>query len=390
MAVSRRLHLEGFRFHRADASAAYDPRPKWGQSVTDSQPTPQRAVTLKELIALNDEIAALVRAGVPLDTGLIQLSGDLDGRTGRIASRLGEELGRGKTFPEALQSSGAQFPPIYQAIVEAGIRSGRLSAALETVARSTRRLAEARRTVVASLVYPLLVFLIAWLLFMFFVWKIAGALLIVFEDSSVPAARFLEAIVPLGKSVHIWGPGVQIAVVLTFVWWAYRSSQSSLLEPASAGKLFGWLPWLGSMVRSYRQAAFAEMLHILIQHDLPLPQAIRLAAEAAGTSRTRRGAEQIASAIERGDKLGGSVDRAPGFSPVLEWLLRSGHDTGTLQSALRHAADAYQRHAQRLAVSAQLYMAPLMTLLIGGTVTAAYAFLTFGLWLALLNTMAGW
>ncbi len=358
--------------------------------MANSQPTTQRAVTLKELIALNDEIVALVRARVPLDKGLTQMSQDLTGRTGQLASQLGEELSRGESFSDALRSSGVRFPPIYQAVVEAGLQSGRLSTALETVARSTRRLAEARRTVVASLIYPLFVFLLAWSLFVFFVCQIARALLVVFEDATVPAARLLEAIVPLGKSANYWGPAVPIVVVVVFVWWAYGSSRASLLEPVHADKLLGWLPWLGSMARSYRQAAFAEMLHVLIQHDLPLPQAIRLAAEATGTRKTRRGAEQIASAIERGEKLGGSVDRAPGFSPVLEWLLRSGHDMGTLQSALRHAADVYQRRAQRLATSAQLYMAPLMTLLIGGTVTVAYTGMTFGIWLALLNTMVGW
>jgi general secretion pathway protein F len=342
------------------------------------------------LIALNDEILALVRAGVPLDAGLRRLARDMAGRTGRIAGRLGEELRQGKSFSEALESSGAQFPPIYRAVVEAGIQSGRLAAALETVARSTRRLAEARRTIVASLIYPLFVFLIAWQLFAFFMTKIAGALLRFFEDASLPAARFLESILPLGDYVHIWGPGVQIVAVLGFVWWVYYSNEASLLQPASAARLFGWLPWLGPMVRSYRQGAFAEMLCILVEHDLPLPKAIRLAAESTGTKKTRRGAEQIASAIERGEKLGGSAGRTPGFSPILEWLLRSGHDMGTLRSALRHAADVYQRRAQRLATSAQLYMAPLMTLMIGGTVTAAYAGLTFGVWLSLLNMMAGW
>ncbi len=358
--------------------------------MANSESTTQRGVTLEELIALNDEIAALVRAGVPLGEGLTRLSSDLTGRTGQIARRLGEELGRGESFSEALRSSGVKFPAIYQAVVEAGIRSGRLAAALETVARSTRRLAEARRTVAVSLIYPLFVFLLAWGLFVFFVCRLSQALLVLFEDSSVPAARLLEALAPLREHAGYWGSAVPVVVVLAFTWWAYRSSRASLLEPVHADVLFGWLPWLGPMVRSYRQAAFAEMLHILIQHDLPLPQAIRLAAEATGTRRVCRGAEQIASAIERGEKLGNSVDRAPGFSPVLEWLLRSGHDTGTLRAALRHAADVYQRRAQRLAVSAQLYMAPLMTLLIGGTVTAAYASLTFGVWLSLLNTMSGW
>ncbi len=358
--------------------------------MADSQPTPQRSVTLPQLIALNDEILALVRARVPLDVGLKRLARDFSGRSRYIASQLGEQLEQGQSLPDALKSAGMRFPPVYVAVVEAGLRSGRLSAALETVARSTRRLASARRTIAASLIYPLFLFFIAWQLFAFFIDKIARGLFRLFEDPSVPAAWLLKTLVPLRNSVEIWGPGVPLVVLLLFILWAYQSSRASLLQPTATGWLFGWLPWLGPMVRSYRQAAFVEILSLLVEHDLPLPEAVRLAAEATGTKKIRRGAEQIASAIERGEKLGASVSRTTGFSPVLEWLLRSGHDTGTLRSALRHATSVYQRRAQRLATTAQLYMAPLMTVVIGGTVTIVYAGLTFGTWLSLLNLMADW
>ena len=43
-------------------------------------------ISIDELAALNDEIAALVRAGVPLDRGLLGAGGDLPGGLGRITS----------------------------------------------------------------------------------------------------------------------------------------------------------------------------------------------------------------------------------------------------------------------------------------------------------------
>ena len=49
-------------------------------------------MTLDHLIALNDEIAALVRAGVPLERGLAELGGDMPGRLGEIATALAERL----------------------------------------------------------------------------------------------------------------------------------------------------------------------------------------------------------------------------------------------------------------------------------------------------------
>ena len=49
-------------------------------------------VTLDQLIALNDEMAALVRAGVPLERGLIEAGRDLRLALGRDGARYEHDL----------------------------------------------------------------------------------------------------------------------------------------------------------------------------------------------------------------------------------------------------------------------------------------------------------
>ena len=88
-------------------------------------------MSLESLVALNDEIAALVRTGLPLERGLRQVGDDLSGRLGGTMSSLAERMSRGASLPEALAAEGDRLPRIYRAVVEAGLRAGRLSAALE-------------------------------------------------------------------------------------------------------------------------------------------------------------------------------------------------------------------------------------------------------------------
>jgi len=358
--------------------------------VDEVRPSTGQSITLDELIALNAEMAALVRAGVPMAEGLSRLSCDLEGRLGRMADQLGDQLSCGQSLPQALASQGIEFPPVYQAVVDAGLRSGNLASTLETVASNARRMADARRSVVASLIYPIFVFLLAWGLFVFFTYKLAPALLFAFRGSDSPAEIVLGYVSALGATSHYWGPIVPIVLMALFVWWIDRSSRATLLEPAVATPLLGWLPWLGPMVRTYRQAAFADSLRLLVQHDVPLPEAVRLAATATCTAKMQQSAERIAGAVERGEPLGGQVEHLPGFPPILEWLLRSGHDRGTLEAALRHAADTYHRRAIRLAQSAQLFLPPLATLLIGGSVTCVYLALTIGTWISMLQMAMSW
>ena len=166
-------------------------------------------ITLDQLVALNDEIAALVRAGVPLDRGLRSLGEDLPGRLGRFATQLSERIARGESLTDALAEPTSKLPRLYRAVIEAGIAAGRLPAALESLAGSLRRLAETRRSVVLSLTYPLLLFLLAWGLFAFSASMLAPAVYHSFQELHLPGGEWFRPVArlgPVGPDLGTAGP----------------------------------------------------------------------------------------------------------------------------------------------------------------------------------------
>ena len=70
----------------------------------EQEPGQAGSITIDELAALNDEITALVRAGVPLDRGLLQASGELPGGLKRVTQAIGERLKRGESLSQALEA----------------------------------------------------------------------------------------------------------------------------------------------------------------------------------------------------------------------------------------------------------------------------------------------
>ena len=344
-------------------------------------------MTLDDLVALNDEIAALVRAGVPLEAALAEVGGDLPGRLGRIAAVLAERTARGESLAQAIADESGQLPPAYRAVVEAGLRSGRLSAALESLARPARRLAEARRLVAAGILYPLIVFLVAWGAFVLFTLKIAGSLLAMFKDFHVPGQSLMATLVRWGHSAAWWGPVVPVVVVaLAGVWWFY-SSRAGLVEPRAAGWFLGWLPWTGRMLRQSRVASFADVLALLIESRVPLPESIVLAADTVGGARLVESAHRIAAALQRGEPLASTQLKGTGLPPLAAWLLIAGEKRGTLLPALRHTAETYRQRARYLGEKARVFLPLLLTLVIGGGAVAVYAALVFGSWISIIRTL---
>ena len=152
---------------------------------------------------------------MPLNEGLTSLGEDLPTALGRISSTLAKHIESGQSLPDALAAAGNQFPPLYRALVTAGIRAGRLPAALEQLSASARRMATLRRLILTSLLYPLVVLLLGYGMFLFFVVRIAPVM-----NASAPVATLqrppalVQWIGGLSEHVQWWGPILPTVIVM--------------------------------------------------------------------------------------------------------------------------------------------------------------------------------
>jgi type II secretory pathway component PulF len=338
-------------------------------------------MTLNDLIALNDEIAALVRAGVPLEAGLAELGGDLPGRLGQFTTILAERTARGESLAQAIAGDAGKLPSAYRAVVEAGVRAGRLPAALEAVAVSARRMSETCRLTAIAALYPLLVILVAWFGLLFLACVLAPRLAAMFLAFDVPGRWFFDVLTRAGNSAWYWGPIVPAIVLLLVVAWGIVQTEGRWAE-----RLVSWVPWTGRMLRYSRMATFLEVLTLLIENQTPLPEAVILAAEASGDPPTLRLARQVADTLQNGQThLAGDAT----LPPLINWLLLAAGRDDALLPALRHAAAAYHRQARHQSDLLRLLLPIFLTIAVGGTVTALYVLAVFAPYVAMLRSMTG-
>ena len=89
----------------------------------------------EDLVILNEEIAGMARAGLPLDKGLAALAREMGrGRLQKVTAQLAADLEAGHPLPEAIARQGKHMPPFYAGLVEAAIRTGRVNEVLATLA----------------------------------------------------------------------------------------------------------------------------------------------------------------------------------------------------------------------------------------------------------------
>jgi general secretion pathway protein F len=346
-------------------------------------------ISIEHLIALNDELAAIVRAGLPLERNLRQVGRDIPGTLGQTVQLLATRLSHGETLPQALAAERHRFPGVYRAVVEAGLKAGRLSAALEGLAAFARSYAELRRAIGMALIYPLIVLTLAYVLFAYFVLQIAPEILTTYSLFRFSTGGTLAAIERCRATLPYWGPILPVILAMIGVWWLH-SGRAMLLQPAWTRRTLGWIPWLRGILANSRSACFADLLALLVEQEVPLPEAIVLAAETTADDALVAAARQVATAVERGEPVRDAMTTSAVFPPMLRWLMVTGLKRGLLAKSLRHAGQTYRELSMHHASLVKQLLPVFLLLAVGGTAAFTYCLSVFLPFVSLLNDLSAY
>lgn len=339
-----------------------------------------------DLVALNEEIAALARAGLPLDQGLKALAKEMGrGQLRRVSEAIASDLQAGHTLPEALERQGTRVPPYYANLVEAGIRTGRINEVLITLTTYARSLATLRTIVFDALFYPGMVIVFAILLFTFFCYCILPGFDELFRDfrMTLPLptrivllfGQFPLAFLLVPLAVFLLGMGIA----------RLRHGASSHGRKVWAQGIYG-VPIVGTMIRASRLAAFTDLLAILVEQEMPLPEAFRLAGAASSDPIVADAAEEIYQELSAGQPLG-KVLKGRGLVPEwVSWMVAHGEKSGTLGKNLRQIAEMYTKQATMRANLLRSVLPGFAIIFTGAVILALFV---LGLILPLVTLMEG-
>ena len=343
-------------------------------------------ISLEELTALCDEMVALSRAGVPLDRGLIELAEDLPGRLGAKAQRIGEQLAGGGSLADVVSAEDSPFPRVYRSVVESGLRSGRLTVALEGISRLARQMSEVRRIVISALIYPLILLVVLITVSLGVLTQFGPTV----RDSLISLSgrgASMGSLRPLMDGYVIWSQWFWLLptglLVLGVVWLC-------LAQGSSGSDWASWIPGVGTLLRNSRLQVFSRVLSLLVQQRVPLHEAVRLAGNASGDRHLLVDAEDLADEIEKGTKSssGNLPKRNRGIPPFMRWSLLHCEHVSKLETSLQNAAHSYERRTNAAADWLRRTLPIIFSVSLGGIVSLMYAATVFVPWYAMLQSLS--
>jgi type II secretory pathway component PulF len=329
---------------------------KFGQKSTK--------VSGRELENFTRLLSSLLAAGVPLSRALTILYREAS--TPAAQAKWKEVHGLvidGMSLADAMGKSPQTFPRIYTAMVQAGETGGFLDLVLAQIADFQAREKELRSKVVAAMLYPciLLVLAVAVLIFLltFFIPKFQ----IMFKDMGAALPVPTQIVLGVSHVVRSYGllvaAGIVVAVVLVRNWFASekgRRAWEGLMLKA---------PLVGPLVAEFAMARFARMLGTLLGAGVPLVQALNVARKSIGNQVLVDAVAQAIEQVQQGGQLGQSLADCKGLFPgsVVE-MISVAEESGRLDQELVRIAGVTEGDLDRELKTAVAFAEPLMLFII--------------------------
>jgi type IV pilus assembly protein PilC len=360
-----------------------------GLTVTRVEAQAQTSTTLQgdDLAAFNRQLSHLVESGLPLDRGLRVLAREMSaGRVRQASEALASDLERGVPLGEAFERHRGMFPSVYASLVDAGVKSGRLSTLLLNLSRHFELMRDLSRTLRRSLTYPVTVFLATMLVGLFLSMHVYPTMDRMMSEmqgtnslrplfgGSQPQRRRTPPIVYAARWLGYAMPGVAAVstagvVAAALIWPLLRRSGR---DGVVLDRVLMRLPVVGRPMRLVALAGWCEALSVGVDAGLDLPESVRLAGQTTGLPSMIGDSQVLAQQLMTGAGVADlKLARLPATIPATIDLATRG---SMLRDSLRSLAQLYERQARAAIDRVPTVLAPIMliaTALIIGTLLLA-------------------
>lgn len=318
------------------------------------------------------ELAVLLNAGLALDRALAVTIDNCPRPMLKAAFvKMRDRVKEGWPLARAMAESEHLFPPMACSMAEAGEASGKLDASLARAAEALERAVALRQTIVSSLVYPLMLVIVA-------TGVICVMLLYVvpqFEDLIADAGNKVPLItrIVMGASDFLRSYGwILILGLLAGAVAIYRWLKKPSVRRAFDRNLLR-VPHLGPLVIKAETARFARTLGSLVDSGVALPTALAISRKSFVNTHMGAAVGRVAAGLKEGAGLSGPLAATRLFPPMAMSFLRTGEETAQLGVMLTRLADVLDREVRNSVQRAIAVMTPVITVSMGIAVATVIA-----------------
>ena len=334
-----------------------------------------KRVSNREFLVFNQELATLLKAGMPLVQSLDILRRRVSNVTFKgILDDVHERVRAGSALSEAFEAHGAMFPGVYTASLLAGEKSGNLEQVLRRYVSYVKVVSGVRRKTLSALIYPAVLLVLSLIVVTIIVVRVVpefGDFYNQFGKELPWSTRMIVAISDVATRYFF-------VILLTIVgaaagawWWVRQPGQKRRLD-----RLILRIPALGPVAQKFTTSQAARTLATLLGGGIPLVNSLEVTSRSLSNQYMAGELTTAAQQVREGRALAASMQDSGAFPDVSIKMVEVGESTGALGEMLNSLADFYDEEIEtnlsRFITLVEPILLVVMGLVIAGLLLALY------------------
>jgi general secretion pathway protein F len=288
-----------------------------------------------------------------------------------VVAKLRDRVRHGASLARAMQESNGAFSPMASAMAEAGEASGKLDESLGRLAETMERAETLRQTIVSSMVYPIMLMIIATSVILVMLLFVVPQFESLFSDAGAKLPFMTQVVMGASHAVQNYGlVGSILAAVAVFllVRWIRQPAVKRIVDRQLLNA-----PVIGAVIRNAETARFARTLGSLLDGGVPLASALVIAQRSIANLHMSEAVDRVSSGLRQGGGLSSPLAATGLFPPMALSFLRTGEETAQLGLMLSRLADVLDREVRNSIQRMIAVLTPAITVAMGAIVATVIA-----------------
>jgi type IV pilus assembly protein PilC len=305
----------------------------------------RRRIATREFLVFNQELATLLKAGMPLVQSLEILRRRVANPVFKsVLDDVYDRVRSGNSLSEAFESHGSLFPGVYTASLLAGEKSGSLEQVIRRYVTYVKVVSGVKRKTISALVYPIILLALSLVVVSIIVLRVVPEFGLFYEQFGAELPLSTRMIVAVSNFAGSYFALLLLTVaVIAFTFWAW------LRRPGARVRFDRWvlgIPSLGGIAQKFATSQAARTLATLLGGGIPLVNAIDVAARSIQNQYLARELHTAGQQVREGRALSAAMNDSGAFPDVSIKMVEVGEQTGALQEMLNSLADFYDEEIE--------------------------------------------
>ncbi len=326
-----------------------------------------RSVKMKEFLLFNQELAALIKAGLPIIASLEILTERRKNQAFKKALMdVRDKVRGGASLSEAFQGQGEMFPAIYSATLASGERSGEIASVLLRYITYQKTILALKRKVTTALIYPAILFVLMMGLIAILITWVVPQFTEFYKDFGADLPLLTRALI--GLSTFVTQKALFMVALLVLAAILFRAWMRTAAGRLAIDRFLVRVPLIGGVFHRFAVSRFTRTLGTLISGGIPVVTALGMSALAVGNLHFEQKLIDVERKVREGSSLWEALEATALFNDIAIEMTRVGESTGSLHDMLANISDFYDEEIEARIATIMVFIEPVMLVVMGSFV----------------------